>query len=81
MRVASSQIGPSEELMEIAHILVAEDDADTRELVELVLRRARFRVSVTDDWSEVLNVLTRDQFDALSLDNCMASRVLVQRAV
>lgn len=58
--------------MEILHILVADDDADTRELIELVLRRAGFRVSVTDDSSQVLNVLGKDRFDALLLDNYMA---------
>lgn len=31
--------------MEMPHILVAEDDPDTRELVEIVLRRADFRVT------------------------------------
>ena len=55
--------------MEIPHILVAEDDPDTRELLDLVLRRAGFRVSVTDDPSQVLKVLTTDQVDALLLDN------------
>lgn len=64
-------MGPQEKLMEIPHILVADDDADTRELVELVLRRAGFRVSVTDNSSQVLNVLGGDRFDALLLDNYM----------
>ena len=57
--------------MEIPHILLADDDADTRELVELVLRRAGFRVSVIDESSQVLNVLGTDRFDALLLDNYM----------
>lgn len=57
--------------MKTPHILVAEDDADTRELLELVLRRAGFRVSLTDDCSEVLNVLATDDVDALLLDNHM----------
>ena len=58
--------------MEIPHILVAEDDPDTRELLDFVLRRAGFRVSVTDDPSQVLKVLTTDQVDALLLDNRMS---------
>ena len=53
------------------HILVAEDDPDTRELIELVLRRAGFGVSVTDDCSEVLQLLETERFDALVLDNRM----------
>ena len=53
------------------HILVVEDDPDTRELIELVLRRAGFGVSVTDDCSEVLQLLETERFDALVLDNRM----------
>lgn len=53
------------------HILLAEDDADTRELVQLILRHAGFRVSVTGDSSEVLDLLATDRFDALLLDNWM----------
>jgi len=57
--------------MHSSHILVAEDDPDTRELIELVLRRAGFGVSVTDDCSEVLQLLQTNRFDALLLDNWM----------
>ena len=57
--------------MQVPHILVVEDDPDTRELLELVLLRAGFRVSLTDDCSEVLNVLATDHIDALLLDNQM----------
>lgn len=53
------------------HILVAEDDADTRELIQLLLGQAGFRVSVTGDSSEVLDLLASDPFDALLLDNWM----------
>lgn len=53
------------------HILFAEDDQDTREVVQLFLRREGFRVSVTGDSSEVLNLLASDHFDALLLDNWM----------
>lgn len=60
--------------MKIPHILVAEDDPDTRELLDLVLRRAGFRVSVTEDSSQVLKVLTTDQVDALLLDNRMSKK-------
>ena len=57
--------------MEIPHILVAEDDPDTRELMETVLRRAGFRVTSTGDPYEVLELLASDSFEALLLDNWM----------
>jgi CheY-like chemotaxis protein len=57
--------------MEMPHILVAEDDPDTRELVEIVLRRADFRVTVTDDPFMVVELLATCRFDALLLDNLM----------
>ena len=53
------------------HILYAEDDKDTRDLVQLFLRQAGFRVSVTDDSSEVLHLVATDHIDALLLDNWM----------
>jgi DNA-binding response OmpR family regulator len=53
------------------HILFAEDDPDTRELVQIVLQRAGFRVSVTGDSSKVLQLVAADHFDALLLDNWM----------
>ena len=57
--------------MEMPHILVAEDDPDTRELVEVVLCRADFRVTVTDDPFMVVELLATGRFDALLLDNLM----------
>jgi DNA-binding response OmpR family regulator len=57
--------------MESANILVAEDDPDTRELVEIVLRRADFNVTVTDDPTKVLELLAIDSFDPVLLDNLM----------
>jgi DNA-binding response OmpR family regulator len=54
--------------MKIAHVVIAEDDPDTRELLDLVLRRAGFRVSVTDDAFQLLSVLAADQVDVLLLD-------------
>jgi DNA-binding response OmpR family regulator len=57
--------------MEIPSILVAEDDPDTRELLEIILGRANFRVSVTDDPIKVLELLSTDGFDAVLLDNLM----------
>ena len=57
--------------MEMPHILVADDDPDTRELVEIILCRANFRVTVTDDPCTVVELLATDWFDALLLDNRM----------
>jgi DNA-binding response OmpR family regulator len=53
------------------HILFVDDDHDTRELVQILLSQAGFRVSVTGDSTEVLQLLAMDHFDALLLDNWM----------
>lgn len=53
------------------HILFADDDPDTREVVQVLLRHAGFRVSVTGESSEVMQLLATDNFDALLLDNWM----------
>lgn len=57
--------------MEIPSILVAEDDPDTRELLQIVLAGANFRVTVTDDPTRVLELLSTDNCDAVLLDNLM----------
>lgn len=57
--------------MKVRNILVAEDDPDTRELLKIILSRADFRVTVTDDPTRVLELLSTDNFDALLLDNLM----------
>ena len=57
--------------MKMPNILVAEDDPDTRELLKIVLGRANFRVTVTDDPTKVLELLSTDSFDAVLLDNLM----------
>ena len=53
------------------HILVVDDDPDARELLEFVLRRAGFRVTVMADSTEVLDLLTTTDFDAFILDALM----------
>lgn len=53
------------------HILLADDDADTRELLQLILNQAGFRVSVTGNPTEVMELLATEDFDALLLDNWM----------
>ena len=57
--------------MKMPNILVAEDDPDTRELLKIILSRADFRVTVTDDPTRVLELLSTDNFDAGLLDNLM----------
>ncbi len=57
--------------MKMPNILVAEDDPDTRELLDIVLRGADFRVIVTDDPTKVLELPSTDSFDAVLLDNLM----------
>ena len=54
------------------HILFADDDYDIRELVELILETAGFRVSSADNAAEVLRLVTTEQFDALLLDQWLS---------
>ena len=53
------------------HILFADDDADTREMVQLLLRHAGFNVSVAASPPDVLDLIAKHKFDAILLDNWM----------
>jgi DNA-binding response OmpR family regulator len=53
------------------HILFADDESDIRELVQLMLQAAGFRVSTAEDGAEVLKLVTTSRFDALLLDYWM----------
>lgn len=53
------------------HILFAEDDPDTREIVKMLLRSEGFEVSVTATGLEALQCISANHFDALLLDNWM----------
>jgi CheY-like chemotaxis protein len=53
------------------HILFAEDDPDTRQLVQLLLRHAGFRVSAAENAAEALTLATKERFDVILLDNWM----------
>jgi DNA-binding response OmpR family regulator len=53
------------------HILFAEDDQDTRDLVQLFLHQAGFRVWATGISADVLELAATERFDALLLDNWM----------
>ena len=53
------------------HILFADDNPDVRELVQLLLQAAGFRVSTTDTTSSALQLAKTHRFDALILDHWM----------
>ena len=55
----------------IPHILFADDDEDTCAMMEMTLRHAGFRVSITGHSSEILHLCSVEHFDALVLDNWM----------
>jgi DNA-binding response OmpR family regulator len=54
-----------------ARILYAEDDADTRELVTVVLGRENCQVIATGSYDEALRLAQSEQFDLYLLDNWM----------
>ncbi len=53
------------------HILFADDESDIRELVQLMLQAAGFRVSTADNAADVLRLVTTERFDALLFDYWM----------
>jgi DNA-binding response OmpR family regulator len=53
------------------HILFADDSPDLRELVQLLLQAAGFRVSTTDSTASALQLAATQRFDALILDHWM----------
>lgn len=55
----------------VASILIAEDDADLRLLLRLVLHRAGHGVTEARDGVEALDLLARGRFDVVLLDNLM----------
>ena len=55
----------------ISYILFAEDDPDTRDVVQFLLSHAGFRVSAAENAAEVLLLLATERFDAFLLDNWM----------
>jgi DNA-binding response OmpR family regulator len=56
---------------EEARILYAEDDADTRELVTLVLERQNCQVIATESYDEALRLARAEHFDLYLIDNWM----------
>ena len=55
----------------MTRILIAEDDADLRLLLRLVLHRAGHQVSEARDGVEALEAMSRETFDVVLLDNLM----------
>lgn len=55
----------------MTRILIAEDDADLRLLLRLVLHRAGYQVSEARDGVEALEAMSRQAFDVVLLDNMM----------
>lgn len=55
----------------MTRILIAEDDADLRLLLRLVLHRAGYQVSEARDGVEALEAMSRQAFDIVLLDNMM----------
>ena len=53
------------------HILFADDNSDIRELVQLQLDAAGYRVSTADNAAHVLRLVTTERFDVLVLDYWM----------
>jgi DNA-binding response OmpR family regulator len=54
-----------------ARILYAEDDADTRELVTVVLERQNCEVIATESHNEALRLARAEHFDLYLIDNWM----------
>ena len=60
------------------HIVFADDDSDTREMVQFILHAAGFRVSTTDNAAEVLRLVTTEHVDAVLLDYWMSETTGVE---
>ncbi len=54
-----------------SHILVVDDEADVREVVQLNLRREGYAVSTSDDGAAALEALRKSHFDAAIIDVMM----------
>lgn len=57
--------------MQVFHILVADDDKNTRLYLQAVLERAGYTVSTACDGAEAMNILEREHIDLAVLDVMM----------
>lgn len=53
------------------HILLVDDEPDIRELVQVLLQAAGFRVSAVDNAPDALKLAATERFQAMLLDNWM----------
>jgi len=51
------------------HVLLAEDDADTREMVQLLLTHKGFRVTAPENPTDILKLAALERFEVILLDN------------
>ena len=56
-----------------AHVLVVDDDQAARELLQRILRAAKYEVSVAADGDEAIRLLKEDVFDLVLSDIRMGS--------
>lgn len=70
LRPAQVATAPAD-LDRVTRILIAEDDADLRLLLRLVLHRSGYQVSEARDGVEALEAMSRETFDVVLLDNMM----------
>jgi DNA-binding response OmpR family regulator len=56
---------------QFARILYAEDDADTRELVSVILQQQNCQVIATESYDEALRLARAEHFDLYLIDNWM----------
>ena len=58
-----------------ARILYAEDDADTRELVTMILKRQNCQVVATESHDEALRLARAENFDLYLIDNWLPGHI------
>lgn len=54
-----------------AHVFFVDDDPDIRELVQVILRSAGFRVSIAADAADAMQLMAKNHFDVVLLDYWM----------
>jgi len=54
--------------IDIAHILIVDDELSMREFLEVLLRREGYRITCAENGGKALDLIAQDQFDLLLLD-------------
>ncbi|HEU4769086.1 MAG TPA: response regulator [Pyrinomonadaceae bacterium] len=65
-------------MTKLPHILFADDHPDIRELVQVMLQAAGFRVCTAGNAADALQLVRTEQFDALLLDYWMPDATGIQ---